>query len=39
MKTLPFISVTENKKTNGLDEALKDIEYGRVSKTMTFDRI
>jgi hypothetical protein len=32
MKTLPFISISKNKpkRMTGLDEALKDIEEGRV---------
>jgi hypothetical protein len=39
MKTLPFISITKNKpkKMTGLDEALKDIEEGRVSEPMTLE--
>ena len=34
MKTLPFISVSKNetKKMSDLEEALKDIEEGRVSE-------
>jgi len=39
MKTLPFISVSKNetKKMSDLEEALKDIEEGRVSEIEDWD--
>jgi hypothetical protein len=42
MKTLPFVSISKKgvanrKKMNGLDEAIKDIEEGRVSEAMTVE--
>ena len=30
MKTLPFISITKNKKISGIEKALEDVKNGRV---------
>jgi len=39
MKTLSYVSIAKNKnkKISGLEEALKDIEEGRVSDPMTIE--
>jgi len=39
MKTLPFISVSKKKTTkiSGLEEALKDIEEGNITKYESYD--